>query len=324
MKKLYTLTFFLFSFFIQAQEKHYAIGDTIFYYKGTITDDKICSSYYSIIKEKEDIGKEKKYKMYGFQRLKDTAKYFLHSEYETKFIEVQTSDGFQKFYHKNGNIASEGKTKNGRAIGLWRHWYKDGKIMDERLIPERVPLAKVDKHYTIKNFWNKEGVQTVIDGNGTFELKKDSVTNKGFYKNGKRHGKFSGFINNKKYYEEYYNNGKLISGVSWGENNKKFKYKEVFSNPRYKKGQESIKNLLAKNFDIPKYAYEKKIEGRILISFRVKKDGEIDNIKVAKSLCNPCDDEAIRVVKMMKKWKPAKYRGQHINIRYTLPISYKL
>lgn len=322
LKSLITLIAILFYSFIQSQ--NYKVGDTIFYLDRTITNNKSCASYYSIIKQKEHFGDNTKYKMVGFKRVKDSTQYLLHSEYETNFAEVQSAEGFQRFYHKNGNISSEGKTKKGQSVGLWKHWYEDGKIMDERLIPERIALSKEDKNYTLKNFWSRDGKQTIINGNGTFELKRDSLFTKGFYKNGKRHGKFSGFIYDRKYFEEYYKNGKLTSGKSWDKDGKEYKYKKVFSQPRYKKGQKSVAEHLIKNFKIPRYAYENNIAGRILLNFRIRKDGKIDKIKVAKKLCDPSDKEAIRVVKMMKNWKAGKHRGQNVNVNYTLPIKYNL
>lgn len=324
MKKT-TIIIILFLTTYSFSQEIFKIGDTIFYHKGTTTKNIHIADYFSVIKSVTQIEKDKeKFEMIGYKKLNDSIGYRLHSEYETNFPQIQTANGFQKFYHKNGKKSSEGIIKKGRSIGLWKHWYDNGQIMDERIIPENKPLSKEHKEYSLKNFWDKNGKQTIIDGNGYFELKKDSIITTGFYKNGVRHGKFSGVIKNRKYFDEYYKNGKMISGISWDAQGNKYKYKQVFNQPQYKDGEKSIANHIIKNFRIPKYAYDNNIYGRILVSFRIRKDGNMDEIRVTKSLCHECDQEALRVIKLLKKWKPASYRGQKVNIKYTLPIKYNL
>ena len=53
-------------------------------------------------------------------------------------------------------------------------------------------------------------------------------------------------------------------------------------------------------------------------------DGSIVNVEVAKGIGGGCDEEAVRVVKGMSKWKPAIYEGKTVNVNYALPITFKL
>lgn len=324
MKKIILISLLFFSYFSFSQET-FKVGDTIYYNKETITNNKSIANYYSIIKNIKRISDDNiKFQMVGYIKDEKSSNYILYSDYITNYAESRIAEGFQRFYHKNGVKSSEGIIKKGVSVGIWKHWYDNGQQMDERIIPENIVLAKKHKNYTLKNFWDKNGKQTIINGNGSFVLRRDSLTTKGFYKNGVRHGKFSGLIKDRKYFNEYYSNGKMISGISWDINGKEYNYKQVFHSPRYKRGQKSIAKHIVKNFNIPKYAYDNKLEGKILITFRIKKDGNVDEIIITKGVCSESDNEAIRVIKLLDRWKPAKHRGQAVNIRYTLPIKYNL
>ncbi len=60
------------------------------------------------------------------------------------------------------------------------------------------------------------------------------------------------------------------------------------------------------------------------MEFVVEKDGSISDVKVLRGIGGGCDEEAVRVVKSMPKWKPGKQRGQPVRVYYTLPIDFKI
>lgn len=324
MKNILFIFLIVVSTSVFAQQKNFNVGDTIFYSKGVISTKKN-ANYYAIIKAKDIRNSELAYKMEGYKYYKDTSIFLLNSKYQTYFPENISAEGKQIFYHKNGNISSEGERNKSRPIGKWTYWYDNGKIREERTYHYNQALSKKKyKNFTIDNFWDRKGNQTITNGNGSYEFKNDSILRKGFYKNGKRHGKWIGYNNDRKLYEEYYKDGKIKNGESWDKKGNTYKYKQVYIQPKYKKGQESIKKHIIKNFKVPKYAYENKLYGRILLRFMVEKDGSLSNFKILRSICKPSDDEAIRVLKLMKKWKPGINRGQKVRVKYTLPITYRL
>ena len=69
---------------------------------------------------------------------------------------------------------------------------------------------------------------------------------------------------------------------------------------------------------------EANAQGRVLVGFIVNKDGSIDEVKVMKSVHPALDEEAVRVIKAMPKWKPGKKGNKTVRVRYTLPMSFKL
>lgn len=82
--------------------------------------------------------------------------------------------------------------------------------------------------------------------------------------------------------------------------------------------------FLAENLVYPEHAKEAAIEGTVFIQFVVEKDGRITRIQAANELGGGCEEEAIRVVKKMPRWKPAKQRGRAVRSRFVLPITFQL
>ncbi|MBR6048651.1 MAG: M56 family metallopeptidase [Bacteroidales bacterium] len=99
---------------------------------------------------------------------------------------------------------------------------------------------------------------------------------------------------------------------------------EGFKSPEYEGGMEALYKYLAENIKYPEQAKADGIQGRVLIRFVVMNDGSIVNVEVARGIGGGCDEEAVRVVKGMSKWKPAVYEGKAVNVQYALPITFKL
>ena len=94
--------------------------------------------------------------------------------------------------------------------------------------------------------------------------------------------------------------------------------------PEFPGGTGELMKYLAMNMKYPKDAHDNKIQGRVIVNFIISKDGTIKDPKVVHSVYPSLDKEAIRVVQEMPKWKPAKQRGEAVNVRYTIPISFRL
>lgn len=94
--------------------------------------------------------------------------------------------------------------------------------------------------------------------------------------------------------------------------------------PEFPGGMAKLAEYLGKNIKYPQLARESGIQGRVFINFVVENDGSVTNVKVMRSLGGGCDEEAIRVVKSMPKWKPGKQRGKPVRVSYNLPVNFKL
>ena len=94
--------------------------------------------------------------------------------------------------------------------------------------------------------------------------------------------------------------------------------------PVFPGGSEALMNYLAENITYPKECEDVCVQGRVIITFIVEKDGSISDEKVKKSVYKPFDEEALRVVNGMPKWIPGMMNGKPMRVRYTIPVSFKL
>ena len=94
--------------------------------------------------------------------------------------------------------------------------------------------------------------------------------------------------------------------------------------PQYPGGIQEMMKFLSENVKYPQAASKAGIQGRVIITFIVEKDGSISSAKVVKSVTEELDAEALRVVNAMPKWTPGKQKGQPVRVKYTIPISFRL
>lgn len=94
--------------------------------------------------------------------------------------------------------------------------------------------------------------------------------------------------------------------------------------PDFPGGTAKLVEYLQKNIKYPQMARESGIQGRVFVNFVVEPDGHVSNVKIMRSLGGGCDEEAMRVVKAMPKWKPGKQRGKAVRVSYILPVVFKL
>ncbi len=101
-------------------------------------------------------------------------------------------------------------------------------------------------------------------------------------------------------------------------------YDIVEENAQFPGGDAAMYKWIANHLQYPEECREKGIQGRVMIQFVVNKDGSITDVKVLKSPSALLSEEAIRVVKAMPKWKPAKDKGKVVRSHFRLPIVFRL
>lgn len=94
--------------------------------------------------------------------------------------------------------------------------------------------------------------------------------------------------------------------------------------PEFPGGNAELMKYLATNIKYPTEAKLKGEQGRVVVSFIVGKDGKLRDFEVKRSVSTTLDAEAIRVCKTMPAWKPGTQRGQAVDCRFTLPVSFSL
>ena len=94
--------------------------------------------------------------------------------------------------------------------------------------------------------------------------------------------------------------------------------------PEFPGGTQALFKFISENLEYPQHAIDGQIEGRVVVQFVVDKTGKVGNIQVVRSIDKLLDQAAIDVVRALPAWKPGMQNGQPVNVRYTLPVSFKL
>jgi periplasmic protein TonB len=98
----------------------------------------------------------------------------------------------------------------------------------------------------------------------------------------------------------------------------------VEENPEFPGGNDAMMKFLRDNTRYPVIAREAGIQGTVFVTFVVERDGSVTNVSVIRGIGGGCDEEAVRVVRSMPKWKPGKQRNQPVRVQYRMPIRFVL
>ena len=109
--------------------------------------------------------------------------------------------------------------------------------------------------------------------------------------------------------------------IEQSESDKVFEVVEKM--PSFPGGQGALFDFMEKNIKYPKVAEDNGIQGRVLVTFIVKKDGSLSDVRVAKSVDPSLDKEAVRLVESMPKWNPGIEKGQYVNVKFRLPVTFR-
>ena len=94
--------------------------------------------------------------------------------------------------------------------------------------------------------------------------------------------------------------------------------------PEFPGGQEALIKFLGTHVKYPEIAVENAVQGRVQIVFVIDTNGAVTNVRVARSVNDALDKEAVRVVKSMPRWIPGKQAGQAVRVSYTVPVNFVL
>jgi len=234
-------------------------------------------------------------------------------------------DGDNASWYENGNQKATRFYIRGGVNGKVTEWYENGNKKSEVVYEFVTTKLSATRSSTItevkiNQFWDENGVQKVIDGNGDYEETSKNYKASGKIKDGNKDGIWKGVYLDSNYsYSETYQFGKLVSGVGIDKNNVTHMYNEVRSAPAPKKGMDDFMSHITKNFKGPNV---EGLKGKIYVNIVIDADGTVQDIKVIRDLGFGSGKEAIRVVKSYSGgWKPAELRGQKVKFTYSLPLN---
>ena len=94
--------------------------------------------------------------------------------------------------------------------------------------------------------------------------------------------------------------------------------------PGFPGGEVERIKFLQKNIKYPQMARESQIQGTVYVTFVVETDGRVTDVRVLRGIGGGCDEEAVRVIKMMPKWNAGKQRGKPVRVQFNMPIKFTL
>jgi len=94
--------------------------------------------------------------------------------------------------------------------------------------------------------------------------------------------------------------------------------------PEFPGGEIGLRKWVATNIKYPPEAHKTGLKGKVFVRFVVTASGNVDRVEVVKSVDPLLDAEALRVVKMLPRWKPGMQRGRPVSVWYTLPINFQI
>lgn len=115
-----------------------------------------------------------------------------------------------------------------------------------------------------------------------------------------------------------------LSPVAVDENDNPLNFQVVERLPEFPGGMVEFMKWLTKNLKYPVLAQQQKIQGKVLVAFIINKDGTVTDPKVVKSVSPELDREALRVIRIMPKWKPGEDHGKPCRTYFRIPVIFKL
>jgi TonB family protein len=101
-------------------------------------------------------------------------------------------------------------------------------------------------------------------------------------------------------------------------------YNTVDVMPVFPGGDTALMNFIGRNIKYPESAAKNKIQGKVVLKFIVRDNGEISMVSVQTGVDPALDSEAVRVVKLLPAWTPGIKDGKNVNVWYAIPITFKL
>jgi periplasmic protein TonB len=120
----------------------------------------------------------------------------------------------------------------------------------------------------------------------------------------------------------------LLANVELPKSNNEKVTNEVFMHveemPQFPGGEEAMIRFIGAHLQYPQSARETNIMGVVYLSFIINKNGEVDQPEIKRGIGGGCEEEALRVLSTMPRWKPGKQNGEAVNVQYLLPLKFSL
>jgi antitoxin component YwqK of YwqJK toxin-antitoxin module len=234
-------------------------------------------------------------------------------------LESLKFQGSYVVFYPNGHKMLVRNYEKGEPIGDEIQYYPNGKLY---LVRSHGNKGKV----FLKQFNDSTGNVLAENGKGKWKEYNENfsaIKGEGGIDNGVEDGTWRGKVNDSVNFESVFNKGKLISTFKTYKNKPiADAYSKVDVAPEFPGGFTAFDIFLKKNVRPPAIAREDGIQGKVIISYVVEKEGNITNIKVVRGIGGGCEEEAIRVIISSPPWKPGMLDGKVVRTISSVSINF--
>ncbi len=228
------------------------------------------------------------------------------------------------YYEDGGKQAVSHYIKN-RMNGLTERYYRNGQLKEQiHYETDTAGQSGTEPVIYLNSLYDSLGTAMVTDGNGyaRYPSNKGRDIEEGSVVAGVRSGVWKGNFQGQRYtFEETYEQGKLISGVSKDSAGNTFPYTRVYVGPEFPGGMKEFYTQVSRNYRYPQEAIRQRVNGELHIKFVIDTTGKPDNIQLIRDLGYGTGEEARRVLEHMDdSWQPGRVRGVPVRVSHTLPI----
>lgn len=257
--------------------------------------------------------------------------YYLDGQVKKEVIylyeEGAKKNGTEKEYYPSGKLKSYTTINNThQKFGKFYSLYENGnKEIEGEFVKIKTDVVKEHVVLKILSYWDENGNQKVIDGNGFMienGINNINESSRGNVLNGLKVGTWTGYNSTHKIqFIDQYDSGIFIAGVSKDINNIEYGYLELDKMPEFRnEGMIGFLKFVQKNYIMPDV--KNTIKGKVFIEFSVDNEGKVSDIKIKRGLESKIDREAVRLIKHSSGlWTPGEYRGVKITSKFVLPIA---
>ncbi|HLT87531.1 MAG TPA: energy transducer TonB [Sphingobacterium sp.] len=235
-------------------------------------------------------------------------------------------EGLVETYYDNGALETVVRYSDNQRIDTAERYYKNG-TLKEREVYLKPPEGKgdplqADLYKRLIYYADSMGNIHVQDGNGQAEIiyNNDDIE-RGRYVDGLRVGRWEGTFQKAKYrFEEWYENGEVIRGITTDSLGKQYPYEQRQVQPEYPEGMRNLMKFIGQNYKYPQEAIQAKVNGQLLLRFVVDTTGMATDFEVISDLGYGTAAAAIDAVRKSERWSPGYQRGVPVRVKYTLPV----
>lgn len=236
-------------------------------------------------------------------------------------------EGLVETYYDNGTLEEAARYAHNQRVDTAEKYYRNGVLKEREVYLQRpqdqLSLPRPDSTKLLIYYADSLGNIQVKDGNGKAQIRKNNIdVEQGEYSGGRRTGRWEGSFQKAKYrFEEWYENGQVIKGITTDSLGKEYPYEQREIRPDYPGGLGAFAKFVAQNYRWPPEAVKSKVAGLLRIRFVVDTAGIPTDFIVINDLGYDTTTAGITAIKSAGPWTPGYRRGIPVRVAYTFPIN---